>query len=80
MENNKVYLPHINTKLWTVTQPKPEVEEFIYTQGDQKVIATPEDHIVAYPANQNERFFLEEHYHNNFERNLLPDGKEVGQE
>lgn len=80
MENNKAYLPHINTGLWTVSQDDPEVEVFTYTQGDQTVTLTTEDQFIAYLANQNTRLFLEEYYHNNFERNLLPNGLEVGQE
>lgn len=80
MENNKAYLPHINTGLWTVSQADPEVEVFTYTQGDQTVTLTPSDKVVAYQANQNTRLYLEDLHHNNFERNLLPNGLEVGQE
>lgn len=80
MKNNKAYLPHINTGLWTVSQDDPEVEVFTYTQGDQTVTLTPEDEVTVYLADQNTRLYLEMQHHNNFERNLLPDGKEVGQE
>lgn len=78
--NNKAYLPHINTGLWTVSQADPEVEVYTYTQGDQTVTLTPEDEVISYLANQNTRLHLEKQHHNNFERNLLPNGLEVGQE
>ena len=78
--NNKAYLPHINTGLWTVNQANPEVEVYTYTQGNQTVTLTPKDKVTVYLANQSTRLHLENQYRNNFERNLLPDGLEVGQE
>ena len=80
MENNKAYLPHINNRLWTVSQADPEAEVYTYTQGDKTVTFTPEDEVTAYLANQNTRLYLEMRHYNNFERNLLPSGLEIGQE
>lgn len=79
MENNKAYLPHINTGLWTVTQDNPEAEVYTYTQGKYTVTLTVNDETVAYLANQNNRLYLEELHRTNFERNLFPSGLEVGQ-
>lgn len=81
MNDTKVYLPHMDNNLWIMLPKEAQSKKTQFKRGEQTLLLSDKtlDKNPPYVADQANRLYLESVYKRNFERNLLPTGREVGQ-